>query len=188
MGSASLVILSFAFIIFFIYKKINICEWVATETIAVLTNIAMLYLNIDEIVEWVNVLLHKPFNLKTTTTTKNCLSCRVLKTFLGNWRALNVLWSARGRTGFYLPSGKQVIASTFPVWWSWSMLEDITTYKWCNSQVLHWQLFHTSWQLQNSILYSRIFHSNQHYGFNCGLLSSLSLSSRFHLQWYSSPD
>lgn len=64
MGSASLVILSFAFIIFFIYKKINICEWVSTETFGVLTNTAMLYLNIDEIVEWVNVLLHKPFHLR----------------------------------------------------------------------------------------------------------------------------
>lgn len=51
MGSASLVILSFAFIIFFIYKKIHICDWHATETIGALANITLLYLNIDEIVE-----------------------------------------------------------------------------------------------------------------------------------------
>lgn len=40
------------------------CEWDAAETIVVLTNVAVFYLNIDEIVEWVNMLLHKPFHLK----------------------------------------------------------------------------------------------------------------------------
>lgn len=65
-GSASLVILSFAFIIFLIYKKtfVNEMPQKKKKHFECLQNIALLYLDIDEIVEWVNVLLNKPFHLE----------------------------------------------------------------------------------------------------------------------------
>lgn len=65
-GSASLVTFSFAFMIFFIYrgKKIqwNHVPFVSTKSHSLPTKTAYLY--IDEVVEWVYVLLHKSFHLE----------------------------------------------------------------------------------------------------------------------------
>lgn len=71
-------------------KQSNVCEWDAAETIGVLINVPVFYLNIDEIVEWVNMLLHKPFHLKgnlkknqfilVSTKSKN-MYCRITISF-----------------------------------------------------------------------------------------------------------
>lgn len=67
-GSASLVIFSFAFIIFFICKRRH-SFWNQREIDAAATRThagVVCYLHIDEIVEWIDVLLHQTFHLENT--------------------------------------------------------------------------------------------------------------------------
>lgn len=71
-GSASLVIFSFAFIIFFICKKNNHTEIKMKLTAVTHTHVRVVfYLHIDKIVEWVDVLLYQAFHLKDTQWVKN---------------------------------------------------------------------------------------------------------------------